>query len=223
MTNLLTNLASLSVQTGQPNSLKENKVKLQANNQSNYHSTIVQVNNERNLATAPLKEKHANSSDLIIQPNQVSSNGSESKPIKFNGTTTISVNTQNGALINNQPKVQQNGVHRPISEPIANGKPPTNGLSNGAAKKDALTKSSVKTQQSGSSSSNDSSLSSIDSNETAVIGEREVDKPPVEEKSSQRRMSSDGEKCCNRWFKEAVLLASNFEDGKYVLSVSDGE
>lgn len=194
---------------------------MKTSNQTNgYHSTIVQVNNERNLATAPLKEKQTNASDLIIQPTQVISNGSESKPIKFNGTsTTISVNAP--------PKVQQNGVNRPASEPVTNGntngttnnntngKPPTNCVSNGVAKKET-TKSTVKTQQSGSSSSNESSLSSIDSNETAVIGE--VDRAP----SSQSRTSNeDGEKCCNRWFKEAVLLASNFEDGRYVLSVSD--
>ena len=149
-----------------------------------------------------------------MPPNSVSPNCVEGKPAKLNGTTTISVNQQNGVSINSQEKVQQNGVHRPIQEPVNNGKQPANDLSNGGTKKESLTKSTVKTQN--GSSSNDSSLSSIDSNETAVIGQRETDRP-VDAKSP---LLSDGEKCCNRWFKEAVLLASNFEDGKYVLSVS---
>lgn len=161
-----------------------------------------------------------NSSDLIIPPraNSVSPNGSESKPVvKFNGTTTIAINQPNGTSNGSQEKVQQNGVRKPpTQEPVINGKQPTNGV----ARKETLTKSTVKTQQIGSSSSNDSSLSSIDSNETAVIGQRDVDKP-MDEKNAQLKLSADdGSKCCNRWFKEAVLLASNFEDGKYVLSVS---
>ena len=176
----------------------------------------MQVNNERNLATQPLKEKQANSSDLIIPP--VGSNGSENKPTRLNGTTTIPVNQPNG--INNQEKVQSNGVHRPAQELIINGKP-SDDLSNGVKKTDAAknqVKSTVKTQMS-DNSSNDSSLSSIDSNETAVIGQ--VNKRTVDEKNAQQNIANDDdEKCCNRWFKDAVLLASNFEDGKYVLSVS---
>ena len=173
---------------------KVNKVRTQTNqlnNSVNGHSTIVQVNNQQ-----PLKEKQANTATADL--------GNDKQLIKCNsqnGTITSS-NQQNNS------KALLNGIKKDLATKLVN----------------STVNSTVKTQQRNdnsidSTSSNDTS--SVASNETTVIEIKEANKLKNDDQQikSCKIEKPNSKKCCNRWFKEAVLLATNFEDGKYVQSV----
>lgn len=107
---------------------------------------------------------------------------------------------------------KQNGFHKPIEQ--------TNGKLLNGIKKDLINSvnGDLKTKL---EISNDSSLSSTVSSNLSSIESTDVEQTKIVEQTKEVKTKTDkishDIKC---WYKEAVTLAGNFEDGKYVLSVS---